>query len=339
MPNARRAIVSLHYNDKNISADISPYMLSFSFTDNASGKADDFSLELEDRLGNWRGSWFPDKGAKITASVLLENWNREGETVKLPGGTFTIDEISSSGPPEKVSIKGVSVPTAASIKGTTKTRAWENTSLKKIATDIASSGKLTLFFDSKENPDYKRKDQRDEGDLAFLQRLCSEAGLNLKVSDKKIVIFEEQKYESNAPVYTIKRGQSDIKSYSFTSKLQDTANSAEVSYHDPVSNEKVKSEFKPSEPPATGEKLQLNARVESAAEATRVAKNELRNKNKNELTARLSLMGNPSIAAGVTITLQGFGVFDGKYLVDKATHSISNGYSTDVEAHRVLKGY
>ena len=68
---ARYAEVSLIYEGKNISRDIAPYMVSFSYTDNSADKADDISLTLEDRERLWCSDWFPSKGDTIKASIIV----------------------------------------------------------------------------------------------------------------------------------------------------------------------------------------------------------------------------------------------------------------------------
>lgn len=48
--------------------------------------------------------WKPLKGEKIEAKGYLYNWENEGtESIKI--GTFYIDNISYSGPPDVVNIK------------------------------------------------------------------------------------------------------------------------------------------------------------------------------------------------------------------------------------------
>jgi hypothetical protein len=65
----------------------------------------------------------------------------------------------------------------------------------------------------------------------------------------------------------------------------------------------------------------------------------LRNQNKNEWQCDLTIIGNTRIVSGVTFMVEGFGVFDGKYIADNVTHSISGGYTTQIKGHRVLDGY
>ena len=54
---ARRILTIIKYNNKDISADISKYLKSISYTDNLSGEADDLQITLEDRgvCGNQHG--------------------------------------------------------------------------------------------------------------------------------------------------------------------------------------------------------------------------------------------------------------------------------------------
>jgi len=49
-------------------------------------------------------------------------------------------------------------------------------------------------------------------------------------------------------------------------------------------------------------------------------------------------MGHPGLVAGMTVGMSGFGRFDGKYFVTKATHSFGDKYVTKAEIRRTM-GY
>ena len=53
---ARRILTIIKYNNKDISADISKYLKSISYTDNLSGEADDLQKTLEDKAGLWQST-------------------------------------------------------------------------------------------------------------------------------------------------------------------------------------------------------------------------------------------------------------------------------------------
>ena len=65
----------------------------------------------------------------------------------------------------------------------------------------------------------------------------------------------------------------------------------------------------------------------------------LRQKNKQEFKASFSVAGDVRLVAGVTVDVKGFQSFDGKYIVSKATHNVTGGYTVDIELRQVLEGY
>ncbi len=331
-----RTKLSLLYDNKDISTYLEPYLIDFSYTDHAGGKADDLQVTLEDRAGLWRGDWLPEKGALLKAAIIVE----AGQTMKLPAGTFEIDEIECTGPPEQVKIKAVSVPVSSSLRGENKTRAWEQIRLSTIAKDIAFGGGLELLYETDDDPEYDRIEQTEQSDLAFLLKLCEDAGLSLKVTGKQIVIFDDSKYEQMEPVMTIIKGQSPVISYSAISSTREVYSSAKVTYQSSKYSDPIIYTFTPPNRPKTGKTLIINERVSSFAEAERLAKKRLRQKNKEEIRFSLTMVGDVALVAGVTVMLQGWGKFDGKYFIDEAVHEGGgNGYTTKVELRRVLEGY
>ena len=96
---ARRCLVMVSYNGKDISADLQQYLKSVSYTDNMSGEADDLQLTLEDKAGLWQSAWMPKKGATLDVSIRHINAGAE-QVVRF--GLFEIDEITSSGMPSEV---------------------------------------------------------------------------------------------------------------------------------------------------------------------------------------------------------------------------------------------
>ncbi|HOV79359.1 MAG TPA: contractile injection system protein, VgrG/Pvc8 family [Bacillota bacterium] len=336
---ARNARLQLIYENVDISADLQPHLLSWTYTDNLSGQADDLQITLEDRAQIWTGDWMPDKGAVVRAKIVRENWTGDGQIEELGLGVFEIDEIELSGPPSTVTIKALSIPESTSLRGEAKNRAWEKTNLSVIAGDIAGGAGLELFYDTDDDPEYDRTEQTEQTDLEFLTKLCNDAGLCLKVSDYQIVIFDELKYEQQDPVDTIIKGQSRIKSYQGRTTLTGVYKSCRVDYYDANGNENITAEFTPPNPPASGRVLVVNERVSSVAEAEKLAQKRLRQENKNAVTLSLTLPGDLRYLAGLTVTLSGWGTFDGKYIITQATHSQQNGYEIKLELRRCLEGY
>lgn len=347
---ARQVTPIIKYNNKDISTNLKPYLLSVSYTDELSGQADDLQISLEDKEGIWQSDWMPEKGASLEVSLAKSSWNSlnaSTETLKL--GIFEIDEISSNGYPSEFKIKAVSVPENNTLRGIERTRSWENTELKTIANDIATGAGMELYYDTSENPILDRAEQTEQSDLSFLLSLCNDKGLALKISDNKIIIFDEEKYESEEAKLTIVKSGIDyekednmsyingILSYSFSSKVREIYAACHVKYQKGKSKETIEATF--TAPNKTGKTLEVNEQVETYAEAERLAKKKLREKNKEEITGNINLPGNFSLVAAVVVNILGFGNFDGKYIITNAKHNIGNGYTTGIDIRRCLDGY
>jgi phage protein D len=87
-----------------------------------------------------------------------------------------------------------------------------------------------------------------------------------------------------------------------------------------------------------GKVLIIRQKVHSIAEAERLAKSKLREKNKGEWVAEFNAFGNVNLVAGINVQFNDFGKFGGVFMIDETTHKVSkaNGYTTSIKAHRVL---
>ena len=53
--------------------------------------------------------------------------------------------------------------------------------------------------------------------------------------------------------------------------------------------------------------------------------------------AEFTLVGDLTLVAGVTVSVVGWGMFDDKYIVETATHSVTgSGYTLQVKLRKVL---
>lgn len=352
----------IKYNGKDISKDISQYLKSFSYNDELDGAADDVSIVLEDRDSLWQSDWMPEKGATLDITLISTSWERTDQEVReLELGLFEIDEVNLKSAPNEVTIKAVSVPNATTLRGVEHSRSWEKVDLKKIAQDIADGANVKLFYDTSETIQLDRAEQSEESDLAFLHKLCSDNGLSVKVFNDSIVIFDTVKYETQ-PVKLIfrkkgyvppkKEGKSEggkseeggpkliteFESYSLTTAIRDVYKECKVSHKVGKKKALIEGSFKDPNK-KIGKTLIVHTQVKDVAEAVRVAKKELRKKNEGEIKGSFNLRGNFSLAAGITCQLEGFGYFDGKYIMTKVGHVISGAYSCSVDVRRCLEGY
>ncbi|MDR1516427.1 MAG: hypothetical protein LBS45_12110 [Synergistaceae bacterium] len=328
----RRTRIELIYEGADISEDIAPYLLSFEYTDKYSGESDDLQLTLEDRDMLWRDPWYPEKGARISASIVTENWAQPGETTSLYCGTFEIDEIEVSESPLQVSIKATSAPRSSNLRNESKNRNWEGYKLSGIAGDIASNAGLALEYLASDDPMYDTRNQVEQDDLSFLWKLCLDSALALKVTDTKIVIFDEEEYEGHAAISKIERGNFRILSMNIKTKLADTYKSASVKYNDTAKDVTHVSLIDDSGVEESGQTLKIIQRVKSQGEAEKLARSKLHEANKREVTGSFTLAGDIGLVAGVNVDISGYGKFDGTYFIESARHSYGEGgYTTQIE--------
>ena len=276
----------------------------------------------------------------VQVQLAQLDWNGSGRSGVLNCGTFEIDSAKLAGPPMKTTLSGTSIPYTSTLRMQKKCRSWENTSLQAIAAQIAAEAGLSLMYECAENPKYSKKEQVQQSDIRFLQTLCHAEGKALKITALSVVIFDKQDYDGKPPIKTITYGSSDILSFNLSTNMKDTAyTSCHVSYSDSEKKETIEYTFTPDSSAGTGQVLEINEKVADTAEAMRIAKKRLREKNEGEITASFSMVGDVQLVAGVVVQLRGFQSFDRKYRVKSAKHKLLGGYTTDIELVQILEGY
>jgi len=244
------------------------------------------------------------KGVKISAVIIQKNWESDGKDRVLDCGVFEVDDIDAAGgggQASRVTIKATALPHSSTVRTERKTKAWENIKLSAIASEIANKNSLKSMFLAAFDPLYSRREQIQTSDIVFLQGLCKNAGISLKVTAGVIVLFDEADFEKKESVRKIKRGESDIKTYRFSTSSNDTNYSkCRVSYTDPASGQTIEYTYVPSDSIPDNPTLEINEKVETVEEARRLAMNRLRQKNKTEYKANFTLVGDAGLVAGVT---------------------------------------
>ena len=283
-------------------------------------------------------------GFKISAVFVRENWTGGGMDKVLDCGQFELDSVDVSGPPNTITIKATALPYSAQIRQTERSKAWESYTLSGIANKMAAANGMACMYLSNSDPSYSRVEQYKQSDIAFLSKLCHEAGISLKATNNLIVLFDQEDYEKKNPVLTIARGSGSYTKHKLNAGTAGTQYaSCRVSYIDPGTGKCIEATVKVedyNDKAKNNQQLEITAKVASVAEAKAKAAKYLRLHNKYSKTATFTLPGNPDIVAGVTATLTGWGAWDGKYIVEQAAHSVgSSGYTTQVKLRKTLEGY
>jgi uncharacterized protein len=331
----RKPVFKIVYDGKDITADVTDHVLSINYTDNDEKEADEIEISFEDVDALWRNSWYPEKGSTLKVAIGYD----DGITVDC--GTFDIDEITLSGPPDVVSIRGIAAGFKKSMR-TKKSKAFENQTLRQIAQAIARENSLTLvgtIADIK----FTRVTQDREKDLSFLARIASEYGYLFSVRSNQLIFTSQVEIEGGQPVLNIDRAE--LRSYSIKDKTSETYKDAQVKYHNPGDG-KVKEAKVDTVSNADGvtykqiaseDTLEVRTKAETPAQADAKAAAALHRKNSRQREGTLAMEGNPLLVAGNNFMLTGLGELAGKYYIKKSSHTITkgSGYDTSIEIKQI----
>ncbi len=320
MSKARRASIDLTYEHVNITEDIAGYAASFSYADVASGESDSITLSLHDREKKWMGGWMPKKGNHLSAEIHFSDWGGEGNNWNFYCGEFEVDDVSVSGPPTSCQIGALSIPRSEAFNEEQRTKNWENVTVQEVGAEIAARAGISFFYEANEIP-IKSLEQDKETDCKFLYSVCKKYGLAMKVFAEKIVIFDEMRYESAAPVGALHF--EDFSQFNYNSTLAGTYTGAKIAYTDPGTGEDHIVTV------GDGSRiLEINETADSVSDAQQKAIAALNNANKKDTTFSGTVMARADLIASRCVSITGFGVPDGTYYLDKVVTKVgSNGAS------------
>lgn len=231
---ARNIRVIVIFNKVDISDEIAHSISSLNYTDNSKNAIDDLELELENLDYRWLKEWYPDENAQLLVGIHEE---KENETNFLDLGTFYVDEPTFEN--NRLNLKCLALPLDQNIRDQKNSVAWERITLKELVTQIASKHEMNAEIYA-DNEFFGRLDQNQETDLAFINRIVKETGLNMKVSDDKIIIFDDEKMEKNDTIEIFNINDERIRSFSLKKKNKEIYDNVEVSYYDPDKKKVIK---------------------------------------------------------------------------------------------------
>lgn len=328
MSNARKAVAHFIKDGKKSDRNMSDYIKNFSFVDVASGSSDSCSASLSNIDKRFLSDWLPSKGEVYRATIELKNWEAEGKDQLVLAGRFVIDDFSFSGRPLTCSINGVATPSNSGFTTKERTKTWKSITIKQIAKKIAKRYKLSLVYEAGDIK-IKTLEQNKEADSSFLNSLCEDYGLAMKIFCFQLVIYSKARYESKKAIATI--DEKDMESWDYSTTLTGTYTGAKFSYTDPSSNKTVKVQV------GKGSRwLTASGEASSKDDATKRAYAAVNNSNEGMTTLSFTIQGNQKLTAASNIKITGLGKLNGKYFITKIKHNVgSSGYTMDVEARLI----
>ncbi|KRC85435.1 late control protein [Achromobacter sp. Root83] len=147
---------------KDMTDKVAPRLMSLSITECRSDQADQLDLVLDDADGRLA---LPRRG--VSVRVYL-GWN--GPRGLVDKGTFEVDEVEFSGPPDTITLRARSADMGNALR-TRATRSFHKTTIKAIVETVAKAHKLFPVVGQFGDTKIAHIDQTDESDLAFLGRI------------------------------------------------------------------------------------------------------------------------------------------------------------------------
>jgi len=325
----RSSAWQLNYQGKDITKDILLMVEEITYTSKGDGASSDLDIKIEDSGQLWQGPWYPTQGDVLTL------WIGYSDAPLVACGSFQIDQPELEGPPDVMHIHCLTTDITPSLR-TPNTIGYENQTLPQIAQTIATKHGLTVVgAPASLNVTFKRKTQRQETDIAFLHRLSNQYNYDFTIKAGQLIFRARTVVEQAAPILTIAR--QNIMRFEFIDKSHGTYKAAQVNYFDPHAKALNTATAPATAPNPTGDTLKIRGRAENGQDAMARATAEIHKANMNSITARITTPGNTNLAAGVTVTIQGFGVFSGKFLIHTAKHQIqrASGYTTSMELRKI----
>ncbi|ACF12733.1 late control D family protein [Chloroherpeton thalassium ATCC 35110] len=312
----------INYENKDITADISPMLLSLTYTDNEHGKSDELELELEDSQSLWRTDWYPGKGE--TLSVFL---GRKGQKL-LRCGIFEIDEITFSGGSggERLGLKAIGTGFQQAVRQRNY-KTFQDSCFGKIVRAIAAKHGLSVVGDINDVA-VQKSVQNGESDLHYLLRLAERTGHVFKINGETLVFYQIKTLEASDSVFSLSRA--DAIDYSLSSQSLAAHGETEVSEYNPQTGATYQATS--SNTDGMPGKERLTGYSESPEQTMAAAEGA----KKSTLSGRISLPGNEQLVAGINAQLEGFGKLNGKYHAEKVSHRIDRGgYVTELEIRKI----
>lgn len=239
---------------------------------------------------------------------------KEGSTLAcsfsgFSSGKMNVDTIVSGATMTR--IEAISAPLSAKEK---RTRHWLKVRLFDIVNDVAKGVGLSVYYQGVDNWYYENVTQYKETDLAFLNRLCVREGYSLKIDDGRLVIFNTSVVENALSVLKIS-GIGDVIDNDISFSINpNKINAVTVKYF----GDRLISYT--SRRNVIGEKKTVTEYVANVAEAERFSQNYLSAYAKNDTTVRCTIPINGGVAAGSCISIENFGMYDGKYSICECSH-------------------
>lgn len=303
--------LNINYNGADITDSVD--LESCVLYDRYGGLLDNIKMVINDKDIKW-SKYKVKKGDKIII-----------KTDGYSTGAMYIDKFDEKD--ERFIIDATSLKSS---KKVVKSKAWSNVRLSEILNDCAGNNGLKLKTYGISDHTYESLVRIQKTDLEFTSKICQREGYSVKVDNDCLVVFNEKYMESQNSNLTIT--PDDVRyNYDF-SQSGNCVSSVTVSCYN-ITKGMIK--YTAVDRNIVGSSKVITEKVSSQAEAMRFAYGHLRNYNKNHIIGRMQIPYNAGISGGTVLKADGFGDYDGNYIVTEVAHNVKREF-TSIKIRRVL---
>lgn len=220
-----KPIYRLTHNGKDITARFQGRLMSLTLTDNRGFEADQLDIELDDHDGMLD---LPEKGARLSLAL---GWADSGVVDK---GTYKVDEIEHTGPPDRLTIRARSADLGSDLT-TRKERSFREKTIGAVVRAIASRNELAAVVAADlADQVIEHLDQTGESDANLLTRLAKDYDAIATVKQGKLLFIKagEALSASGIPLPTVHITRASGDTHSFVVADRENYSGVKAYYQD-----------------------------------------------------------------------------------------------------------
>lgn len=215
---------------KDLSDRLRPRLVSLSISEKRGDEADQLDIVLNDTDGQLG---IPKEGAVLHVQL---GW-KQGRDVMvglIDKGSYKVDDVSHSGPPDQITIKARATDFTSQIRNRHQ-QSWKSTTLGAVLKDVAGRNGLTLRVAADlASIALPSISQSRESDIAFLRRLGRENDAVATIKDKRLIFARKGAGATTSgkalPTLTIRRTDGDR--HNWQRQKRDGQEGVTASWHD-----------------------------------------------------------------------------------------------------------
>jgi phage protein D len=312
----------------DLSDRIRPRLVSLTLSEKRGDEADQLDIVLSDHDGMLA---IPPEGAVLRLQL---GWlqGRDVTPGLIDKGSFKVDDVSHSGPPDQITIRARAADFTSDIRNR-RTQSWNDTTLGAVLQDVAGRNGLTArIAPALASIALPTATQSRESDVAFLRRLGRENDAVATIKDKHLIFAPKgggQTSDGRAlPSLTISRRDGDR--HSWQRQRRDGQAGVTASWHDRKAAKRQTVTIGKTE----GSK-KLRKVYPDEASAKRAATAETARLSRVPATLEITLaLGRADAYPEGRVQIVGFKFeIDGSWLISEVSHGLdkSGGFRTELK--------